>query len=189
MFKYLRIAGILIGMAANLSVLKEWLARSELELRETVGDIVLRESLLVGAATLATGIMLVSAWPAIGWVYGLPARRRAAKEAAEAKERDEIINLLEIVRDEDDSVRYALGGGVAQTRAMALMARTKLDTMGFCPPRQTGGPLRGLPGDWKKHAALVIAHIEGYGIEESREACARARTKAEAELDDGEARE
>lgn len=189
MLKYLRIAGILIGMAANLSILREWLARSDLELRDMVGNIILRESLLVGGATLATGIILVSAWPAIVWCYGTPARRRAAREAAAAAalehERDEIIDLLEIVRDEDDSVRYALRGGAAQTHAMALMARTKLNAMGFGPPLQTEGSRRGRPGDWKNHAALVIAHIEGYGIEASREACSRARAKAEADLGGG----
>ena len=79
-------------------------------------------------------------------------------------------------------MKFAFEGGEAQSHAMALMARTKLAAMGFAPPFRTTGIARGLPSDWKKHAALVIAHIEGYGIDVSREGCARARAEAEAEL-------
>ena len=62
------------------------------------------------------------------------------------------------------------------------VAQTKLEEMGFGVPLQFSGPLRGLPGNWKKHAARVIAYIDGYGIEATREAIARAQAKARTEL-------
>ena len=189
MLIYARIVGILLGIAANMTILREWFIRTDLELRDMVGDIILRESLLVGAAAFATGIIIVSAWPVLVWCCGIPSRKRAARVArvaeAAAREREEILALLETVRDQDDTMRYAFSGGKSQAHAMALMAQQKLNEKGFRPPRETRELRRGEPGDWKEFAPFVIAHIEGYGIKATREAIARAQAEAEEELSEG----
>ena len=186
MLKYLRIAGILIGMAANVSILREWLARNDLELRDMVGDIILRESLLVGGATLATGIIIVSAWPALVWCHRIPARRRAARAEAAVRERAEIISLLETVRDRDDTMKYAFSGGEEQARAASLVAQRKLEAMGFGVSLESSGSRRGQPKDWKIHAARAIAYINVYGVEATRAEIAQAQAKARAALQEGE---
>ena len=171
----LRVASLAVGAVDLVMVGVQWITGPAGKAFAVMGAVITLPTIYAGFAVLGILAVLYGGWPLIE-------KRRAATVAAEERERNEIIELLETARDEDLYTDGGLGIRAEQARANAEIAKRRLAAMGFGVPIRPSGDYRGLPGDWKLHAAQAIAFIEAYGVQAARDVIAAAHAEAEARV-------
>ena len=130
-----------------------------------VGMILTMPAVIWGIIFASIIIALGLSWPVIKWIIEFPGRLKEAKRAEELDRRENVVGLLEKVRDEPIRIRNAyINEEIAQINSEARLARAQLKEMGFkLPPDQADNP----DHNWPTFAAQMIPIIRTRGIEQT----------------------